>query len=330
MTADDEVTIDVLEVATGRIYREIRYGHCLRPADIAFTADGRLVAVPSLESAPDDKIKWSASVWDETTGQRIGRFAAPGGGITLAFSPDMQTLAVAGVESAPIVLWDVASGRELQRLPAQESYVTALAFTPDGRSLISALADGTAVIWDVSRAADASAAGRGDSSLDSFERAWAALAGDDGAAALRAIATFAAAPEKATTFLTARLSPVAAAAPRLPRLIADLDSDDFKTRESAAGELEALGREAESALQAALKERPSAELKRRLEGLLAGVDGPATDPETVRRLRAVAALERIGATALLRKLAGGAVNARLTLEAQTSLNRLEARKAAAP
>jgi HEAT repeat protein len=60
----------------------------------------------------------------------------------------------------------------------------------------------------------------------------------------------------------------AATPKRLAALIADLDHDDFKTRERATAELRALGDEAENALRQALAGRPSPEARQRLEQLL--------------------------------------------------------------
>ena len=47
-------------------------------------------------------------------------------------------------------IWDLAAGRELRRLEGHRSAVNAVAFTPDGRSIVSGSEDGTALVWDVS------------------------------------------------------------------------------------------------------------------------------------------------------------------------------------
>ena len=48
-----------------------------------------------------------------------------------------------------IRLWDVAAQRDLCRVQAHRSGISALAFSPDGRRLLSASADATALVWDV-------------------------------------------------------------------------------------------------------------------------------------------------------------------------------------
>ena len=98
------------------------------------------------------------------------------------------------------------------------------------------------------------------------------------------------------------------------RLIADLDSNRFRVREAATRELRDLGEAVGSALRKALAATPSAEAEPRLEELLAvlGVEWPAAGA-TLRDLRAVVVLERLGtpdAVKVLAALAGGAAGAR--------------------
>jgi hypothetical protein len=67
------------------------------------------------------------------------------------------------------------------------------------------------------------------------------------------------------------------------------------------------------------------ELRRRIDALLAVLDGPVPDAETLRGIRAVTALEHVGtpdARRVLRRLSEGAADARLTREAKTVLERL--------
>lgn len=48
-----------------------------------------------------------------------------------------------------IRVWDVASGRELWISPPQRHPISALCFSPDGRTLASGAWDGTALLWDL-------------------------------------------------------------------------------------------------------------------------------------------------------------------------------------
>jgi hypothetical protein len=158
------------------------------------------------------------------------------------------------------------------------------------------------------------------------EQLWTDLAADDAAVGQAAVASLAAAPAAAVALLKDRLRPAAPPDPKHVRALAgDLDSPRFAAREAAFRELEKIRLEAEPELRRLLEEKPSLEVRRRLQDLLAASD-VVRAPEEVRRVRAVQALERIGtaeACALLRMLAAGAPAARATREARESLERLQ-------
>ena len=93
--------------------------------------------------------------------------------------------------------------------------------------------------------------------------------------------------------------------------------------EKATDELARLGAAAGSALRKALEGTPSAEVKQRVELLLDKLRTTAS-PEQTRESRALELLERLAtpeATALLKELAAGADDARLTKEAKAALKR---------
>ena len=122
-----------------------------------------------------------------------------------------------------------------------------------------------------------------------------------------------------------------AAAPdrwRIAQLINDLDDKQFAVREKAAEELEKLGQSAEPAAQKAFESHPSPEVRRRAEQLLQKLRGPITSPEMLRVSRSMMVLEQIGAPeaeAVLKELAKGDPEARLTREAKAALDRLAKR-----
>src|SRR5262249_5002646 len=93
---------------------------------------------------------------------------------------------------------------------------------------------------------------------------------DDGTKhALTGLQTMGRSPTLRVPFLKDRLKPVAGPDPkRIDQLIEDLDGKDFKTREKAAKELEALGLFAGPALDRKLKEQLPLEVRRRIEGLV--------------------------------------------------------------
>ena len=86
-------------------------------------------------------------------------------------------------------------------------------------------------------------------------------------------------------------------------------------------------------MRKALESDPSPEARRRIGKLLDALAGPVTAGEALRVLRAVEVLEYIGtpeAQAVLKELAQGAPEARLTQEAKAALDRLAKRPAAKP
>jgi HEAT repeat protein len=157
---------------------------------------------------------------------------------------------------------------------------------------------------------------------------WSDLAKADGAVAYRAIWCVAATPKEAVEFLRKRLQPIQDVDPeRIQRLIADLDSDKFSTREKAENDLAALGDSAESALREALAGQPSSEVSLRIRLLLRKLVQP-DNPERMRELRAIEVLELIGtpeAQDVLKRLARGAKGAQMTQAAKASLDRLAKR-----
>ena len=112
---------------------------------------------------------------------------------------------------------------------------------------------------------------------------------------------------------------------QVARWIADLSSDVFEQRRLAAANLERLGELAGPALRAALAATPPLEAQRRMSALVAKLRPAVLPPEDLRVVRGVQVLEMIAnpeARKVLAVLAGGAAGARLTQEAQASLERL--------
>jgi hypothetical protein len=141
-------------------------------------------------------------------------------------------------------------------------------------------------------------------------------------------------PAEAVALMKGRLRPAQPAdAGRLRRLLADLGSDQFTMRARAQAELEALGDLAEPALRQALANKPTLEVRRRVQQALDRLRGPVTRPELRQALRAGAVLEDIGTPAarrLLDELAAGAPAARLTREARAARGRLDRRMPPGP
>src|SRR5262249_39747262 len=122
-------------------------------------------------------------------------------------------------------------------------------------------------------------------------------------------------------------------AERVAKWIADLESDDFQTRDRATAELEKLADLAGPALRKALAAKPGAEAKARVGRLLAKLDGPDASGEWLRVVRALEALEHAGAVeaiVALKAVAAAAPMTKRAAEAKAGAERLAKRPAPKP
>jgi hypothetical protein len=148
------------------------------------------------------------SVYEAASGRRAWVCPDAGYGGQLAFAPDCRTLAVAGPDA--ITFWDLATSKPVQRIAATvrcngsygPSFASGMAFSPDGRRLITGHIDTTALVWEVRPAA------REPRPLADREREqfWADLGGADAMKAFAAGRALADDPG-AAAFLRGKLRP---------------------------------------------------------------------------------------------------------------------------
>ncbi len=274
---------------------------------------------------------------DLATGQEIGRLdQLPEGVAQIAFSPDGRTLAWAGYHTPIIHLVEMATGRECHRFVALAGPVTTLTFSADATTLVSGHSDATALVWDLTGRLGAKQTWGKPLAPAHLDTCWSELAGEDAARAYDAVRRLAASPAQSIPYLRTRLQPAAPVdVRRVRRLITDLDSDDFKTREKAAQELEKIEDGWMSFYQKALENNHSVEVRRRLEALVQQQVQPwrTTSPRRLPTHRSLEVLERAGtpeARQFLEALAGGLPGARLTEEAKASIQRLAQQSAQLP
>jgi WD40 repeat protein len=287
------------------------------PNALAISRDGRLLALATRSG--------EGVVIELATGKQVLRIRAMGDRDNLAWAPDGKWLAASGWNDRRVGLWDARTGRSIPPLEGPAP-TRALAFSPNGKALAAGMSDTTALVWDLSAfiPRDTSPEKPSEKTLEGL---WSALGSDDAGRAYAAVWALAAVPEQAVALLQKRLRPDDGATVRRARqLIAGLDSSEFAVREAASRELERLGGEVRPALRQALERRPSPETRKRLNDLLALPAGRLRGPEVLRALRAIQALDYVGAPAarqVLASLAGGSPEARVTQEAKAALERLD-------
>jgi WD40 repeat protein len=313
-------TVRLWDVKTGKEVR--RFGELSDGVKcVAFSPDGRTVA------ATCGDYEGSIYLWDAENGRELGRISPAKARIyQIAFSPDGKTLAGTGADNV-LCLWEVATRAERHCFLGHPQGGLTVAFSPDGRRIASGSHDTTVLLWDIFGAADMTRAALTDKEL---EQIWNDLASDNARLAHRAICTLAGCPGQATALLQRKLRPITAMdAERLARVLGDLDSERFQTREKASSELARLGELAEPFLRKTLEERPSLEVRRRVELLLVKLDKATLSPEQLRTLRAFEVLEVIGdegACHLFEAHLQQGAAGRLQHEAQACLRRLQSQK----
>jgi RNA polymerase sigma factor (sigma-70 family) len=316
----DREQVRLLEVATGRervawLQKDVH--------GLAFSPDGRTLAC----GGKDGIILWELA----TCMERARVETPPHLTHVLRFSPDGRWLAWGGGaegenESEAVHLWDAWRGEKVRPLTGHDRSVIGLAFAPDGRTLVSCSWDTTLLIWDLAGVAarQPQPAPRPDPAA--IAAAWDDLAGADAKAAYGAVRLSAGEPGQSVPFFRERLRPTPAADKKqVERWLAGLDSDQFAEREEATRKLKQQGDRVEGALRRLLAGSPSAEARRRAEAVLAEIEGPVSDTERLRQIRAVEVLERVGkgeARELLKALAEGDPDAGLTRDAAAALRRL--------
>ncbi|HKB02553.1 MAG TPA: WD40 repeat domain-containing protein [Gemmataceae bacterium] len=278
---------------------------------IAFAHDGRTFLTTHHDFAVRRWDTESGKLLDTWKGHRDVTWWAK-------FSPDGKWAASGSVDKS-VRVWDVATGTELARLDGHDAWVMDGVWGANGSTLLTT-AGSDVLLWSL-RPPDLKAPADVPSLWDDlaaepakgYRAQWALIADARAAAKLFRERQ---GPEKAP-----------GDAAHIRRLIVDLDSDTFRTREQAMKALRDLGKPVVPYLRAA-REKASAEAGKRLGELIAEFTQAPTAND-LRQMRAVQVLELAGtpeAKAVLTEWAAGQPGVLLTDQAADALRRLGARR----
>ncbi len=135
VTAGDEGSVRVWDIATGRKLADVTVGSEGAPWGLSVSPDGRLVAASWI----DGKVR----VFPATGGKPWVIGGEPVRGIT--FSPDGRRLAMSSLSTGEVRVFDVSSRREVLTFGSGTCCTADMAWSPDGRRIALARLDGAAV-----------------------------------------------------------------------------------------------------------------------------------------------------------------------------------------
>jgi WD40 repeat protein len=137
---DHKYALQFRDLETGKVLREVK---CEKDDGgwPYFSPDGKTLVT----------LGKGIQLWDPDTGKVVYRLKGEVKLWTPAFSPDGKTLAFAWEKEPGVVLWDLATRKEVRRLTQAPKEVSHLAFSPDGKTLAAGglLNDPTIPLWDV-------------------------------------------------------------------------------------------------------------------------------------------------------------------------------------
>jgi WD40 repeat protein len=146
-----DLRFDVRDLLTGKQLTRLE-GYSGPPVELL---TGVFTIAPLISFSPDAKqiacaiSDGDVGLWDSTSGANVRTFQgiAPAAPAAIAYSSDGARLAAAGGNK--VCFWDVASGRLIAKWERELSEVNSLAFSPDGRRLVTGSGTRALLLWDV-------------------------------------------------------------------------------------------------------------------------------------------------------------------------------------
>jgi WD40 repeat protein len=301
---------------------------------VAFSPDGNALAAVGADTRIGDGYKSGfVALWDLRTGEcKFARTGLSGILPYVAFSGDGRALVTGGYtlfvggSTWDLCLWEVATGQERHHFTGHEGVILDVAFSADGKLVAAASGFGSVLVWDVTGCYDKPPS-KVPFSASEANDLWDTLGDKNSANAFTTMRRLLRRPGPAVALLRGRLKPAPGVDEKVVRrLLRELESDDFATREKATKELEAVAYRDDFKLLEALAANPPPETRQRIQHILESAGPPSS--ERWRHLRAVEVLEHIGSSEAREVLAALAKNKEESLlkrEARAAVERLKGR-----
>ncbi|MYI93226.1 WD40 repeat domain-containing protein [Candidatus Poribacteria bacterium] len=138
VSSGDGNRINLWDMETLRIRQKFVVGRN-RSRSVTFSSNGKMLA-----SRGTEKIY----CWEATTGKQISEFPRMTGSfMSIQFCPD-DSILVSGINTGEVQLWDISSGNFLSTHKGHTRYINDLRFLENGKTLATASADGTILLWN--------------------------------------------------------------------------------------------------------------------------------------------------------------------------------------
>jgi WD40 repeat protein len=130
LSGSEDRTVRLWDVSTGKELRRFE-GHQGVVSSVAFLPGGRVIS-----GCWDQTVR----VWDAETGTQLQQFRPWRPVLAVALSGDGRWALFASTDGL-LRLWDIQDDRELRRFPGPSGPVESVAFSPDGRQVVTASGD---------------------------------------------------------------------------------------------------------------------------------------------------------------------------------------------